>query len=428
MKQKVSLSWLTCFIFALFAGGCGGQMEVIETGGDLEGLAIQTDLEVAEAFSRALNEVGHAVEVQTLQEVEEQLIPEEAPVQYNILSIAESNPAGLSTALDVPEPDVIVAGDRTLLDVIQAAQNNNLLTEEQERLLIAQRLSADFIDYDAIVANALNVSSTDMDDLRASGGTIMDLLEEQGYEPGVVYPQIREEVIRQIGGEAERLGIDIGDVEDLVTCLNGFELLDSPAPGSGISPEIITPVEDIYGTQLFYTGPCVGTPEIPPYEASPDDCLVCETFTSPKPIPIGFSIGAPSDGGGIGIPAGAPPLIPTGTDCLNTPTIRPTPVGSAIKLDPASPNYKSQRNSKLASCTQSGYPKTEIVVLGGRYQIVEFYIERNNTCEREEGEDVVAYVPNVEQDQIVIYCGDPVAIDEEPDAGYRITTFPAQAP
>lgn len=423
MKQKVSLSWLTCFIFALFAGGCGGQMEVIETGGDLEGLALQTDLEVAEAFSRALNEVGHAVEVQTLQEVEEQLIPEEAPVQYNILSIAESNPAGLSTALDVPEPDVIVAGDRTLLDVIQAAQNNNLLTEDQERFLIAQRLSVDFIDYDAIVANALNVSSTDMDDLRASGGTIMDLLEEQGSEPGVVYPQIREEVIRQIGGEAERLGIDIGDVEDLVTCLNGFELLDSPAPGIGISPEIITPVEDMYGTQLFYTGPCVGTPEIPPDEANPNNCLECETTTSPQPSPITVSVGKPSS---MGV---APPLIrSTGAACPATPTIRPTPVGSAIKLDPKSERYEIDRASKMKSCTQSGYPKTEIEVLGGRYNTLIFYVENGNKCDWQPGEHVFETIRNIEMGQIVIYCGDPTAIDEKPDAGYELTTLPAQAP
>lgn len=425
MKQKVSLSWLICFIFALFAGGCGGQMEVIETGSDLEGLALQTDLEVAEAFSRALNEVGHTVEVQTLQEVEGQLIPEEAPVQYNILSIAEANPAGLSTALDIPEPDVIVAGDRTLLDVIQAAQDNNLLTEDQQRFLIAQRLSIDFIDYDAIVANALNVSATDMDDLRASGGAIMDFLEEQGFEPDVVYPQIREEVIRQIEGEADRLGIDIGDISDLVTCLGGFESLGNSTPGNVLPPEIITPVEDIYGTQLLYTGPCVGTPEISLDEANPDDCLVCERVTSPGKGPITVSVGPPSS---MGV---APSLIRStggGTVCPATPTVRPTPVGSAIKLDPKSERYEIDRASKMKSCTQSGYPKTEIEVLDGRYNTLIFYIENGNTCGRQFPEHVFETIRDIEQGQIVIYCGDPTAIDGKPDAGYELTTLPAQVP
>ena len=426
MKQKVSLSWLICFIFALFAGGCSGQMEVIETGSDLEGLALQTDLKVAEAFSRALNEVGHTVEVQTLQEVEEQLIPEEAPVQYNILSIAEANPAGLSTALDIPESDVIVAGDRTLLDVIQAAQDINLVTEDQQRFLIAQRLSIDFIDYDAIVANALNVSATDMDDLRASGGAVMDFLEEQGSEPVVVYPQIREEVIRQIEGEADRLGIDIGDVSDLVTCLNGFESLGNSPPGNELPPEIITPVEDIYGTQLLYTGPCVGTPEISPDEANPDDCLVCETVTSPGKGPITVSVGLPSS---MGV---APSLIHSpdaGTVCPATPTvIRSIPVGSAIKLDPKSERYEIDRASKMKSCTQSGYPKTEIEVLDGRYNTLIFYIENGNTCGRQSPEYVFETIRDIEKGQIVIYCGDPTAIDEKPDAGHKLTTLPAQAP
>lgn len=412
------------FVVIMTTTGCGSGGSIEEFTPPTSNSGLQMNTDVAEIFSQALNETGYNdINVQQIREAEDQLVPAGMANTYNVLSVVENDPEGLSEAIEVPVAALFDARNLAHLDIIESAQDEALISEEQKQFLLAHSLSANFIYYNSIIADAIEVPVSAIDGLRFSDDTLRDLIINEGLDPVDVHSRVREELVRLIQEQVDILEISTIDVNGLVTCLKGFEWLIDPDPSADISPNEIVQLESAYGIQLPYDGACFGsTIDIEPIEIDPENCPTCESTGPRPPSSINIGVGDPSS------PREAPPLdYESGPDGTCTATfLTAFPYGYAEKLNTEDKDYKTKRQSRMDWCTARNLPKTEVAVIDGSFSLIQFYIETNQVCGKQDGETAVRSVQDVNKGEIVIYCGVPVQIHASPpNGGHSITTYPA---